>query len=148
MLRFKGRRPVVHPTVAGRRRRRADRRQEQRLLRIGALGAGARHATGDGPFRAARDLLMRRQPASQGTPRWSLCALPGSAAVDAARRHVVNLDHTTLAIQGPPGIGKTWCGARMILDLVAAGRKVGVTANSHKVIGKLLDEVLAAGSRA
>jgi uncharacterized protein len=32
----------------------------------------------------------------------------------------------------------------MILDLVAVGRKVGVTANSHKVIGKLLDEVLAA----
>jgi hypothetical protein len=32
----------------------------------------------------------------------------------------------------------------MILDLVAAGRKVGVTANSHKVIGKLLDEVIAA----
>ena len=29
----------------------------------------------------------------------------------------------------------------MILDLVAAGKKVGVTANSHKVIGNLLDEV-------
>ena len=56
----------------------------------------------------------------------------------------MNLDRTTLAIQGPPGSGKTWCGARMILDLVAAGRKVGVTANSHKVIGKLLDEVLHA----
>ena len=34
----------------------------------------------------------------------------------------------------------------MILDLVAAGRKVGVTANSHKVIGKLLDEVIAAAA--
>jgi len=29
----------------------------------------------------------------------------------------------------------------MIVDLVAAGRRVGVTANSHKVIGKLLDDV-------
>jgi uncharacterized protein len=58
----------------------------------------------------------------------------------------VNLDHATLAIQGPPGSGKTWCGARMILDLVASGRKVGVTANSHKVIGKLLDEVVRASA--
>ena len=32
----------------------------------------------------------------------------------------------------------------MILELVAQGRKVGVTANSHKVIGKVLDEVVAA----
>jgi uncharacterized protein len=32
----------------------------------------------------------------------------------------------------------------MILDLIAAGKTVGVTANSHKVIGKLLDDVWAA----
>jgi len=32
----------------------------------------------------------------------------------------------------------------MIVDLVRAGRRVGVTANSHKVIGKLLDEVAKA----
>ena len=29
----------------------------------------------------------------------------------------------------------------MIVDLVAAGKRVGVTANSHKVIGELLDKV-------
>jgi uncharacterized protein len=36
----------------------------------------------------------------------------------------------------------------MVLALVAAGRKVGVTANSHKVIGHLLDEIAAAAEKA
>ena len=32
----------------------------------------------------------------------------------------------------------------MIVDLVAEGRRVGVTANSHKVIGELLAKVAEA----
>jgi len=44
-------------------------------------------------------------------------------------------------VQGPPGSGKTYSGARMILDLVDAGKKVGVTALSHKAIGNLLAEI-------
>jgi uncharacterized protein len=52
------------------------------------------------------------------------------------------LDQSTLPLQGPPGAGKTYTGAQMVLALVAAGRKVGVTANSHKVIGHFLDEVV------
>ena len=47
-------------------------------------------------------------------------------------------------IQGPPGTGKTYTAARMICALVKAGKTVGITANSHKVIRNLLDEVVAA----
>src|SRR5262249_6853192 len=50
------------------------------------------------------------------------------------------LDNTVLAIQGPPGAGKTFTGARMICALVEQGKRVGVTATSHKVIRKLLDD--------
>jgi uncharacterized protein len=46
-----------------------------------------------------------------------------------------------LAIQGPPGSGKTFTGARMICQLVKAGKRIGVTAVSHKVIRNLLDAV-------
>jgi len=49
-------------------------------------------------------------------------------------------------IQGPPGTGKTYIGARMICTLVAQGKTVGVTANSHKVIRNLLDAVLEAAT--
>lgn len=59
-----------------------------------------------------------------------------------AIRIVTDLDRTTLAIQGPPGAGKTYIGAQMILALTRAGKKVGVNATSHKVIRNLLDDVL------
>lgn len=59
-----------------------------------------------------------------------------------ATRIVTDLDRTALAIQGPPGAGKTHIGAQMILALVRAGKKVGVNATSHKVIRNLLDDVL------
>ncbi len=46
-----------------------------------------------------------------------------------------------LAIQGPPGSGKTHRGGTMICDLVSQGKKVGVVATSHKVIANLLRAV-------
>ncbi len=54
---------------------------------------------------------------------------------------VARLDHSLLAIQGPPGSGKTFTGARMICSLVAAGNRVGVLGPSHKVVTNLLEAV-------
>ncbi len=56
------------------------------------------------------------------------------------------LDDTVLAIQGPPGSGKTYTGARMIRALVAAGKRIGVLGPSHKVISNLLEEVAEGSS--
>jgi predicted RecB family nuclease len=53
----------------------------------------------------------------------------------------LSLDESYLAVQGPPGSGKTWNGARMAIALMRAGRRVGVTALSHKAIHKFLEEV-------
>jgi len=53
----------------------------------------------------------------------------------------LSLDESYLAVQGPPGSGKTWNGARMAVALMRAGRRVGVTALSHKAIHKFLEEV-------
>jgi hypothetical protein len=49
-----------------------------------------------------------------------------------------------LPIQGPPGAGKTHIGARMICTLAQDGKTVGVTANSHRVIRNVLDQILKA----
>ena len=65
----------------------------------------------------------------------------GEAPLAAVRRIAPRLDRSVLSVQGPPGSGKTYTGARMILDLLAGGKRVGVTANSHKVISNLLDAV-------
>ena len=42
----------------------------------------------------------------------------GETQLDAACRLVTELDGGCLAIQGPPGAGKTYTGAHMILDLL------------------------------
>ena len=84
------------------------------------------------------------RPAAAGRPvaRRRRCAGPSESDLAAARRLALALDHTTLAIQGPPGSGKTFTGARMICSLLAAGKRVGITGTSHKVIGNLLSAVL------
>jgi predicted RecB family nuclease len=99
------------------------------------------------PFRAARDLLRRHAPRF-ATADSTLLHEPGEGDLEAARRIGVALDASALAIQGPPGAGKTYTGARMVLDLVRAGRRVGVTAMSHKVIGNFLKHVAMAAIEA
>jgi len=98
---------------------------------------------GPGEFRGARDLLLHRPP-SVGRAVGDALALEGEEGQAAARRLVLTLDQSYLAIQGPPGSGKSSVGADMIVDLVAAEKRVGVTANSHKVIGELLEKVAKA----
>jgi predicted RecB family nuclease len=54
------------------------------------------------------------------------------------------LDETYLFVQGPPGSGKTWTGAQIVAALLREGRRVGVTAPTHKAIHNLLGEIEAA----
>lgn len=55
---------------------------------------------------------------------------------------ISQLDNSYIYIQGPPGTGKTRQAANTILKLLKDGKKVGVTANSHKVIHNLIDRVI------
>src|SRR5207253_7706571 len=93
--------------------------------------------------RSARALLLRAKPRLRVRPEGAL-KHAGETGTDAACRLALELEGGVLPIQGPPGSGKTYTGARMICALIAAGRKVGVTAQSHKVVRLLLDEVLKA----
>jgi predicted RecB family nuclease len=106
---------------------------------------------GDGPWRAARDLLLG-QPPRVGRAVGEVLVRPDEDPIAAARGLIRALDSSVLAIQGPPGSGKTYTGARMICALIADGKTVGITGTSHKVIANLLRAVLAAadatGSRA
>ena len=68
------------------------------------------------------------------------------APLAAVRRIAPQLDGSVLPVQGPPGSGRTYTGARMLLDPIAGGKRVGVTANSHKVISNLLTAVCDATS--
>jgi len=61
--------------------------------------------------------------------------------VDRAWSVLQKLDESALVIQGPPGSGKTYTGARLIVRLLRAGKKVGITAPTHRVIHHVLEEV-------
>ena len=113
--------------------------QKDALARVGehVADGGIR---GDGPFGAARDLLLCQPPRTGGQPLRGA----GEAALDAALRIAARPGFGVLPIQGPPGAGKTYTAARMICRLVENGARVGICANSHKVIRNLLDGVLVA----
>ena len=93
-----------------------------------------------GAYRVARSLLLRKPPRLDG----ELVRRSGETALDAALRIVRKPDFGVLPIQGPPGSGKTYTGGRLICELVRRGARVGITANSHKVIVNLLDAAMEA----
>ena len=103
--------------------------------------------TSQGPYRAGRDLLLRERPRHLGGDNEHDLRLAGEDLESAARRLALTLDDGVLPIQGPPGAGKTYIGARMIVELVKNGRKVGITATSHRVIQQLVKEAADAASQ-
>ena len=97
---------------------------------------------------ASADLLFRRAPRlkksasnaknAENLPRevdFSASDLP---TVDAVHAAVRALDRSYVAVQGPPGAGKTFLASHVIARLVAEGAKVGVVAQSHAVIENLM----------
>jgi predicted RecB family nuclease len=110
------------------------------LMRIGESVAD-NGIGGEGRYGAARSLLLRESPRLDREP----LSLSGETILAGAMRIAPKLQGGVLPIQGPPGTGKTHVGARMIACLARAGKKVGITATSHKVIRRLLDEVVKAG---
>ncbi|MGY4169895.1 TM0106 family RecB-like putative nuclease [Bradyrhizobium sp. USDA 4529] len=111
------------------------------LVRIGEFVAD-NGIEGEEEYRAARDLILAVAPRLRGQG----LLREGEATLATAVRVALNLDRSILPVQGPPGAGKTFMGARMICALAKEGKTIGVTANSHKVIRNLLDEVVAAAA--
>ncbi|MFI5585945.1 TM0106 family RecB-like putative nuclease [Amycolatopsis sp. NPDC051758] len=81
------------------------------------------------------DLLRRTSPrllAGAALPE------PGDDLVRTVIEAVDELDGSALAVQGPPGAGKTYLAGKLIAHLVRAGRTVAVTSTSHKAVENVL----------
>jgi uncharacterized protein len=102
------------------------------LVRLGEHAA-ANGIEGEGPYQAARDSLLRTAPRLSG----QALRHPGEASLDAACESHRRCKAASFRFRDRREPGKTHTGARMICALVAAGRTVGITANSHKVIAAL-----------
>jgi uncharacterized protein len=131
---------IPQPPYDTKEHRQALRRLARPVIEAGTLDA-------DAPFRAARDLLLRRPPRLRGVADGSRLVHEGELGDDAAVRLAAALDGGTLAIQGPPGSGKTRTAARIAVALVESGKTVGITANSHSVISNLLRAIMVEAER-
>ena len=93
---------------------------------------------------ALEDLLGRRARRIANRKLGTPVLDDGEATRAGMLRAVSAMAGTTLAIQGPPGAGKSTVGAATIAALVESGHRVGIAANSHEVIEQLMGRVMEA----
>ena len=95
---------------------------------------------GPGNYQAGRELLLR-------SIKLPIDPSQINEQADPAIIQVTNLENDVLPIQGPPGTGKSHTAAQMIISLIKAGKKIGITALGHKVITELLKKVSTAARK-
>jgi predicted RecB family nuclease len=113
---------------------------DDRTQRAAVLRVAESIRAGDGRYPALQAILARERPRIRG-----LAAVSRIQTIDPSEMKALalSLDGSYLFLQGPPGTGKTWTGARIVVHLLASGRRVGIAAQSHKAIHNLLDEIEA-----
>jgi uncharacterized protein len=96
-------------------------------------------------YAAITGILRRDYPRFEGPSGISDHADDVARAIDAIER----LDCSHFLIQGPPGAGKSYLSAHAIVEMLARGKRVGVSSHSHKAINNLLQavETTATGRR-
>lgn len=93
------------------------------------------------PACAVVDVLRRSAPRLLGGADLPRTDDRGADILAAVRQ----LDDSFLAVQGPPGAGKTHIAAEVITALVADGWRIGVVAQSHKAVENVLDKAIELG---
>jgi predicted RecB family nuclease len=96
---------------------------------------------GTGRYKAVQSLLNRDMPEigehAAGVP----IIRNSNNLLKETIQAVGNMLGSYLFVQGPPGSGKTYTSSHVIVELMRAGKKVGVAANSHKAINNLLTKI-------
>ena len=91
-------------------------------------------------YGAINDILARKIPKIKNIKTGD-AIIDSSNFIEEIPKIILNLDNSYLFIQGPPGTGKTTQASNAIAELIAKGKKIGVSANSHKVIHNLISKV-------
>lgn len=89
----------------------------------------------------ALDLLRREPPRVRGGLLAADAATPAERIVHALE----GMHRSYLAVQGPPGSGKTYVGATVLRALAERGWRIGVVAQSHDVVEHLLQQAIDLG---
>jgi len=89
----------------------------------------------------AIDALLRKDLPSISGLSSGQPLLPRDAGTKDIISVIERLNQSAIFIQGPPGAGKTYTASHVILALLKAGKRIGVSSNSHKAIVNLLQAV-------
>jgi predicted RecB family nuclease len=129
---------VPHPTALVPQNVLGSEAQHDSLMGLGQWVA-ENGISDPGSFQVARDLLLRQPPRVSLTNLENMYDQKGKMNETARQTlHSLCAQPSVLPLQGPPGSGKSYTGARMIAELVRHGHRIGITAVSHKVISNLL----------
>ena len=124
----------VHPSVIFQHNHFPADTKINRIVNIASLFSNNRL---DNPIlkTCAVDLLM------QSPPRIAEPVIGDKSTYEGRLEWLLKLKGGVLPIQGPPGTGKTYNSSRLIVGLIKEGKRVGVSALSHKVITSLLKAI-------
>ena len=84
-----------------------------------------------------QQLLERRLVEGLAALNSAIEAEPAAVAEQLAE-FLVSHSGCTMALQGPPGTGKSTVTGAVIAELVAKGKRVAISSNSHAAINNLL----------
>jgi predicted RecB family nuclease len=92
-------------------------------------------------YAALTGVLRRTLPRVEGCASGEPLVRQGAALLEGSVDAISRMHDTHMLVQGPPGSGKTFMSSHAIVELLARGKRVGVSSNSHKAINNLLKEV-------
>jgi hypothetical protein len=115
-------------------------RVQQAALRRLAEDIVSRGLDAEDRYSALREILSGDFPSMVARRRGETLQA-GKFDLEDAKQIAEGLNNSYLFIQGPPGSGKTYTGAHLILHLIKQGHRVGVASGNHAAIHNLLTEV-------
>ena len=95
---------------------------------------------GEKKYKATYELLKKNYPKIKNIKEGETIIKEGDFLKESFKT-VESMQNSYLYFQGPPGVGKTHTAAYIIIELIKKSKKIGITANSHKVIFNLLNKI-------
>src|SRR5690606_38250822 len=109
-----------HPSSIIQLQRIIPKEKEESVIRLAQWVSTNSMDSEDIPYKVGRNLLLKNPP-NIPVPN------PNHNTIDFAIVIINNLNGNYLAIQGPPGSGKSYTGSHLILELVKEGKIIGIT---------------------
>ena len=92
-------------------------------------------------FKCGLDIIKKDYPDLKKIKKGDPIINDQNDLVEESIEVVKKMNSSYLLVQGPPGSGKTYTSAKIILSLLKDNKRIGITSNSHKAINNLLHQI-------